>query len=86
MAKKKQDETTVDFEQSVASIEALAERLESGELSLEESMKAFEEGIRLTRQAQKALADAEQKVQLLTAGDEGPEAGPMADGEDESAS
>ena len=77
MTSKKREKPAFDFEQSVATIEALAERLESGELSLEESMNAFEEGVRLTREAQKALAEAEQKVRLLTAGEDGPVVTPL---------
>ena len=53
------------FEQSLAELEALVERMESGEMSLEESLKAFEQGIKYTRECQKALSKAEQKVQQL---------------------
>ena len=45
--------------------ETLVERLENGELSLEDSLTAFEQGIGLTRDCQSALAQAEQKVQVL---------------------
>ncbi|AYC31446.1 exodeoxyribonuclease VII small subunit [Pseudomonas cavernae] len=62
MARKK---TTPDFEQSLTELQTLVERLESGELSLEDSLTAFEQGIRLTRECQGALAQAEQKVQIL---------------------
>lgn len=55
----------IDFEQALDKLEALVEDMENGELSLEESLKAFEEGIRLTRECQTALANAEQKVQML---------------------
>ncbi|MFT4797196.1 MAG: exodeoxyribonuclease VII small subunit [Candidatus Azotimanducaceae bacterium] len=53
------------FESSLARLESLVEQMESGELSLDESLKLFEEGIKLTRECQQALADAEQKVNLL---------------------
>ena len=56
----------VDFEQSLARLEALVEQLEEGELSLEDSLKAFQEGVKLTRECQKALSEAEQKVHLLS--------------------
>ncbi|MCL7462812.1 exodeoxyribonuclease VII small subunit [Pseudomonas sp. NW5] len=56
---------TPDFEQSLSELQTLVERLESGTLSLEESLGAFEQGIRLTRDCQAALSQAEQKVQLL---------------------
>ena len=62
MARKK---ASVDFEQSLADLQTLVERLENGELSLEDSLTAFEQGIRLTRDCQGALAQAEQKVQQL---------------------
>lgn len=61
MARKK----AADFETSLAELQTLVERLESGELSLEDSLGAFEQGIRLTRDCQAALAQAEQKVQVL---------------------
>lgn len=62
MARKK---TSIDFEQSLADLQALVERLETGELSLEESLAVFEQGTALTRDCQGALAQAEQKVQIL---------------------
>lgn len=61
MARKK----AADFETSLAELQTLVERLESGELTLEDSLGAFEQGIRLTRDCQAALAQAEQKVQML---------------------
>ncbi len=54
-----------DFEQSLETLDALVSTLEKGELSLEESLKAFESGIKLTRECQQQLAQAEQKVKLL---------------------
>ncbi|MDD2057161.1 exodeoxyribonuclease VII small subunit [Pseudomonas sp. GD03860] len=62
MARKK---ASIDFEQSLADLQTLVERLENGELSLEDSLAAFEQGISLTRDCQSALAQAEQKVQVL---------------------
>ena len=62
MARKK---AAPDFEHSLAELQALVERLESGELSLEDSLTAFEQGIGLTRECQAALAQAEQKVQII---------------------
>ena len=59
------NETAFDFERSLAELEAIVQRLESSDLSLEESLKAFEHGIALTRSCQQALASAEQRVQLL---------------------
>lgn len=57
------------FEKALADLEALVERLENGELSLEESLKAFEAGVRLTQECQQALTQARQRVQVLTAQD-----------------
>ena len=54
------------FEASLERLENIVESLESGELSLEDSLKVFEEGVALTRSCQKSLADAEQKVRQLT--------------------
>lgn len=62
MARKK---NTPDFEQSLAELQMLVERLENGELSLEDSLTTFEQGIRLSRECQAALTQAEQKVQIL---------------------
>ena len=53
------------FEESLSKLEELVERMENGDLSLEDSLKSFEEGIKLTRDCQKALKTAEQKVKLL---------------------
>lgn len=53
------------FEQTLAQLEALVVRLESGELPLDEALRSFEQGVRLTRECQAALSSAQQKVQLL---------------------
>lgn len=55
----------VDFESSLQTLEQLVSKMEVGDLSLEESLKAFEDGIKLTRECQQALQNAEQKVQVL---------------------
>jgi exodeoxyribonuclease VII small subunit len=54
-----------DFERSLTELEALVEKLEQGELSLDESLKCFERGVQLTRICQAALKQAEQKVEIL---------------------
>lgn len=53
------------FEDSLQELEQLVERLEQGDISLEESLKSFERGVQLTRTCQKALKEAEQKIQIL---------------------
>jgi exodeoxyribonuclease VII small subunit len=53
------------FEQSLTALEAVVERLERGELSLEESVRLFEEGVKLSEACKKELESAEGRVQLL---------------------
>ncbi len=59
-------EAEVDFEASLKALEALVKQMESGELGLEESLVAFERGVKLTRRCQAALRHAELRVQALT--------------------
>ncbi|HEX4150955.1 MAG TPA: exodeoxyribonuclease VII small subunit [Steroidobacteraceae bacterium] len=59
------DSEALDFEAAMRDLEHIVERLEHGDLPLEESLKAFERGILLTRTCQAALKDAEQKVEIL---------------------
>ena len=61
MAKRKK----LDYEAAVTELESLVKRLEQGEVSLEESLKIYEDGVLLTRDCQEALQAAEQKVQML---------------------
>ncbi len=56
----------LNFEAALAELEKLVEKMESGEQSLEESLKSFQRGIELTRACQKGLKDAEQRVEKLT--------------------
>ncbi|HAO88828.1 MAG TPA: exodeoxyribonuclease VII small subunit [Gammaproteobacteria bacterium] len=63
MSAKKQAD--FDFEGALEQLEELVASMEDGELSLEDSLKAFEKGIKLTRECQTALKNAEQKVQVL---------------------
>ena len=69
MAKAKTSEA-IDFETTLKQLEELVQQMESGELGLEESLKAFERGVKLTRQCQTALKNAELKVQTLTGDDQ----------------
>ena len=63
MSAKKQAD--FNFEGALEQLEELVASMEDGELSLEDSLKAFEKGIKLTRECQTALKNAEQKVQVL---------------------
>lgn len=59
------DSKAPDFEQALAELEGLVERLEHGDLPLDEALKAFERGVALTRQCQASLQAAQQKVEIL---------------------
>ena len=62
MATKKTD---INFEKALEELEGIVENLESGDLSLENSLKSFEKGIKLARQCQEQLSKAELQVQKL---------------------
>lgn len=66
MPKKKKSS---NFEKDLQELEDLVEKMEGGDLSLEDSLVHFERGIALTRACQKALSEAEQKIQILLAED-----------------
>jgi exodeoxyribonuclease VII small subunit len=55
-----------DFEQSLDALEKLVEKMEHGEMSLEDSLAAYERGVGLYRRCQSALEEAELRVRLLT--------------------
>lgn len=57
----------IPFEKSIAELEAIVMRLEKGDLSLDDSLKQFEQGIVLARACQETLHHAEQKIELLSA-------------------
>ncbi len=58
-----------DFNKGLIELESIVKTMESGDLSLEDSLKYFEQGVELTRQCQSALSKAEQKIALLSADD-----------------
>lgn len=58
-------ETKQTFESALEQLQNTVKRLESGELSLEQSLQHFEEGVRLTRACQEQLSAAEKRVELL---------------------
>jgi len=76
---------TPDFEGALKTLEGLVEQMERGELSLEQSLQCFEQGIRLTRECQKALNEAEQRVDILLGKDADAEPEPFGEAGDESA-
>ncbi|GGG76445.1 exodeoxyribonuclease VII small subunit [Edaphobacter dinghuensis] len=54
-----------DFEQKLTALEAVVEKLERGDLSLDESVRLFEEGVKLSDACKKQLEDAEGRIQVL---------------------
>ena len=71
----------LDFEKALADLEAIVDKLEQGDLPLDESLKAFERGVELTRQCQVSLKQAEQKVEILLRKTGQPEAFEAASGD-----
>ena len=63
--KKPEPQKKPDFERSLARLEEVVSKLESPQLSLDEAMKLFEEGVELSRECQKQLEEAEGKVEIL---------------------
>lgn len=59
-------EAELGFEQALEQLQETVERLESGELSLEDSLRCFEKGVQLTRLCQDRLTQAEKRIQILT--------------------
>lgn len=55
----------MDFEKKLNRLEEIVGKMETGDLSLDESLKLFEEGISLSKECNKSLAEAEQRVQIL---------------------
>ncbi len=65
------------FEKALAELEEIVNNMEQGELSLEESLAAFEKGVKLTKECQKSLKSVEQKVNKLVAKDKSLEMEPF---------
>jgi exodeoxyribonuclease VII small subunit len=60
----------MDFEKKLSRLEEIVTKMEAGDLSLEDSLKFFEEGVKLSRECNTQLATAEQKVKVLLAVDQ----------------
>ena len=58
----------INFEKKINELEEIVKNMEEGSLSLEDSLKFFEDGIKITRACQQALKEAELKVEILTMG------------------
>ncbi len=74
------------FEEALAELEKVVEKLESGELSLEESLSAFEEGVALVKCCNQKLTEIERKIELLVKDKDGKlQLRPFAEGGNETA-
>lgn len=66
----KNDTNELSFEQALEQMTLLVEKLESGELPLEESVAAFEQGVKLSRRCESLLDKAEQRLQVLNSSED----------------
>ena len=73
------ESSNFNLEQAIQELEAVVERMEQGDLPLEESLQQFQRGVELTRACQKALKQAEQRVQILMDQNGDQELAPFAD-------
>jgi exodeoxyribonuclease VII small subunit len=71
----------VTFEAALGELEAIVDRLEQGEIELEEALRAFEQGVTLARQCAEQLGDAERRVEILLREGDGWIARPFAEGD-----
>jgi len=71
------DEAEVGFDELLARLREVVTRLESGELSLEQSLVVYEEGVALARRGHKVLASATQRVEILVSASGGVETAPF---------
>jgi exodeoxyribonuclease VII small subunit len=84
--KKPEPSKKPDFEKSLVRLEEVVRRLESPQLSLDDAMKLFEEGVQLSRECQKQLEEAEGRVEILLKKTDGKLAAEPFDPEPESES
>jgi exodeoxyribonuclease VII small subunit len=68
-----------NFNKGLLELEEIINKMESGELSLEESLKYFEEGVKIRRHCHTALSDAEQRIRVLSENDDYKEEKPFGD-------
>ena len=67
----KEDEKPKSFEASLEALEQIVHQLENGDLPLEKSLELFEDGIRLSRQCQERLNQAERRIEILLRDNQG---------------
>ena len=68
-----------NFNKGLLQLEEIINKMESGELSLEDSLKFFEEGVKIHRKCHTALTDAEQRISILSENDNYSEEKPFGD-------
>lgn len=78
-----QEKKEMEFENALKKLEDIVERLEKGELSLEEALKFYEEGVRLADVCSKRLNDAEKRVKVLLKSGSKMKAVPFEDAADD---
>lgn len=71
MMAKKVEAQKQTFEASLAALERIVRELERGELPLEKSLELFEQGVKLSRECQERLNEAERRIEVLLKDDEG---------------
>ena len=71
MAEKKTEKKNISFEDALARLEQIVAQIEGGEVSLEESIEKYAEGIKLIKQCRSILDSAEKKIQILAKADDG---------------
>jgi exodeoxyribonuclease VII small subunit len=79
------DSKPLDFEQALSELEGLVERLERGDVPLDEALRTFERGVALTRHCQACLTSAQQKVEILLKRSGQPQVEPFEGTADEEA-
>jgi exodeoxyribonuclease VII small subunit len=72
-----QPKSEMSFEVAIEKLQATVKKLESGELTLEQSLQQFEEGVKLTRACQAELSTAEKRVEILMKAEGKPEFQPF---------
>jgi len=86
MARSAPEPDELSYEQAVTRLEAIVERIESGQVGLDESIRLYEEGVRLGKRCKEALLAAEQRIEVLSreaAGLESPQKSSPTPGEDD---
>jgi exodeoxyribonuclease VII small subunit len=77
------DSKPLDFEQALSELESLVERLERGDVPLDEALRTFERGVALTRHCQASLQSAQQRVEILLKRSGQPQAEPFEETDEE---